>query len=156
VAGAPEASANVHGTAIALGAHAALIRGSPGSGKSDLALRCLATAPTALIPVPAMLVADDRVDIARTGGRITVTAPATIRGRLEIRGQGIATVPHAESAELVLLVDLVSKESISRYPDPAPRAELLGLSLPLLALAPFEASAPVKLLMALAQALRTP
>src|SRR5689334_23520913 len=54
-----EASENVHATAIALGGNAALIRGAPGSGKSDLALRCLAIAPTALVPCPASLVADD-------------------------------------------------------------------------------------------------
>ncbi len=39
-----------HGTAIAIGGSAALIVGKSGAGKSDLALRCLATAHEPLIP----------------------------------------------------------------------------------------------------------
>jgi serine kinase of HPr protein (carbohydrate metabolism regulator) len=150
------ASENVHGTAIALGAHAALIRGAPGTGKSDLALRCLAIAPTELVPAPAVLVADDRVDVVRAGERLTVSVPAAIRGKLEVRGQGIVTVPYAESAKLVLVVDLVAPERVERLPDPPRKAEILGLPLPLLQLAPFEAGAAVKLLVALAQTFRTP
>jgi serine kinase of HPr protein (carbohydrate metabolism regulator) len=151
-----EASENVHATAIALGGHAALIRGAPGSGKSDLALRCLAVAPTALIPCPAMLVADDRVDLARKGDRIVAEPPETIRGKIEVRGLGILTVPCVQSAEVVLVADLTALEKIERLPDPAAYTELLGLRLPLVRLAPFTASAPVKLLLALAQTLRKP
>ncbi len=150
-----DAVENHHGTAIALGANAVLIRGAPGSGKSDLALRCLAMAPTALVPSPAMLVADDRVDITRTGSRLKAAAPATIRGKIEVRGLGIVTVPCAESAALVLVAELAQPERIERFPDPAPEAELMGIRLPLLYLAPFEAAAPVKLLLALARTLRT-
>ena len=35
----------LHGTCVAFGARAALLRGAPGAGKSDLALRCLAAYP---------------------------------------------------------------------------------------------------------------
>jgi HPr kinase/phosphorylase len=153
LADAPE---NVHGTAIALGGKAALIRGAPGSGKSDLALRCLAVAPTALIPCPAALVADDRVDLRRSGDRILAEAPATIRGKLEVRGLGVLSVPSTASAELVLVADLTALEKIERLPDPPPVTELLGVRLPLIHIAPFAASAPVKLLLALAQTLRKP
>jgi serine kinase of HPr protein (carbohydrate metabolism regulator) len=149
-----------HGTAIALAGNAALIRGAPGSGKSDLALRCLAQAPTPLIGSPTLLVADDQVVIARTGERLTVEAPATIRGKLEVRGLGIVTVPCVPKAELVLIADITSPERIERLPDPAPQAELIGVRLPLLYIAPFEASAPAKLLLALVErfkrALSTP
>ena len=151
-----DAAENLHGTAIALGGNAALIRGAPGSGKSDLALRCLAVAPTALIPCPTVLVADDRVDVRRKGERLVAEAPATIRGKLEVRGLGILSVPCTGSAELVLVADLTTPDKIERLPDPAPLAELLGVRLPLLYLAPFEAAAPVKLLLALAQTLRRP
>jgi len=145
------ATENLHGTAVALAGNAALIRGAPGSGKSDLALRCLAVAPTALIPGPTQLVADDRVEITRVGERLLAAAPATIRGKLEVRGLGILNVPTVESAELVLVADLVPPEAIERFPDPKPHTELLGIRLPLLYLAPFEAAAPVKLLLALVQ-----
>lgn len=149
-----DAAENLHGTAIALGAKAVLIRGAPGSGKSDLALRCLAVAPTALIASPAMLLADDRVEVARAAGRLRATAPATIRGKLEVRGLGIVTVPFVESADLVLIAELAAPGHIERLPDPPRSTEILGVSLPLLQLAPFEASAPVKLLLALVQTLR--
>ncbi len=149
------ASENLHGTAIALGSAGALIRGAPGSGKSDLALRCLALAPTGLIAGEALLIADDRVDVAREDGRIRMTAPATIRGRIEVRGVGIMTVPHALSATLALVADLVGPEEIERMPDPELKTAILGVELPLLRLAPFEASAPVKLLLALSQFVRT-
>jgi serine kinase of HPr protein (carbohydrate metabolism regulator) len=149
-----DAAETHHGTAIALAGTAVLIRGASGSGKSDLALRCLALAPTALTAVPAMLVADDYVTVTRTGDRLVAEAPATIRGKLEVRGLGIVTVPCQESAELVLVADLVAPEQIERFPDPTPEVELGGVKLPLLHIAPFEASAPVKLLLALAERFR--
>lgn len=149
-----DAVENLHGTAIALDANAVLIRGAAGAGKSDLALRCLAMAPTALIPGPVLLVADDRVDVSRTSSGLKAAAPATIRGMLEVRGQGIVTVPYVDSAALVMVADLVAPEHVERLPDPVPQAEILGFSLPLLRLAPFEASAPAKLLLALAQTLK--
>jgi len=151
-----DAIENHHGTAIALGANAALIRGAPGSGKSDLALRCLAVAPTALVPCPTLLVADDYVQISRTGPRLVAEAPATIRGKLEVRGVGIVTVPCVASAELVLVADLVTPDRIERFPDPPPETAIMGVRLPLLYLAPFEAAAPVKLLLALVQILKRP
>jgi len=151
-----DAVENVHGTAVALGANAALIRGAPGSGKSDLALRCLVIAPTALIPCPAALVADDRVDLRRSGDRIVAEAPATIRGKLEVRGLGVLSVSCIAGAELVLVADLTRLDQIERLPDPAPVTELLGVRLPLMHIAPFTGSAPVKLLLALAQTLRKP
>lgn len=150
----PDAAKNVHATVIALGGHAALIRGAPGSGKSDLALRCLAVAPTALIPCPAALVADDRVDLTRSDDRIIAKAPETIRNKLEVRGLGLLSVPCIASADVVLVVDVAPLERIERLPDPAPSAELLGVRLPLIHIAPFTASAAIKLLLALAQTLR--
>jgi serine kinase of HPr protein (carbohydrate metabolism regulator) len=151
VADAPEAQ-TTHGTAIAMGGHAALIVGPSGAGKSDLALRCLALAPSPLLPEPARLVADDRVILSPQGGRLRASAPATIRDRLEVRGLGILEIPCVESADLVLVVELAEPAAIERLPDPPPQRAFLGVSLPVLRLAPFEASAPVKLLLALARA----
>ncbi|WP_072372867.1 hypothetical protein [Hyphomicrobium sp. NDB2Meth4] len=141
----------LHGTAVALGAAAALILGPSGSGKSDLALRCLALAPTPMLPQPPVLVADDRVFIERTGHRLRVRAPATILGQIEVRGLGIITVPHRPAADLVLAVELVARQAVERLPDPIPSWECQGIGIPLLRLAPFEASTPVKLMLALMQ-----
>jgi HPr kinase/phosphorylase len=140
-----------HGTAIAVDGRAALIVGPSGAGKSDLALRCLSLATSALMPTAAHLVADDRVLISLTDGRLSVEAPEIILGKLEVRGIGILEVPYERTAQLALIAELVAPGAVERLPDPPPTRELLGVSLPVLRLAPFEASAPVKLLLALAR-----
>lgn len=143
----------IHGTCVALGRRAALLRGPSGSGKSDLALRFLFLArrgPAALEP-PA-LVADDQVQLSRDGDRILATAPESIQGRMEVRGLGIVGVKAIAESELVLVVDLVDPREVERLPAPDAKVQLLGLDLPLLRLAPLEGSAPIKLALALARA----
>ena len=140
----------LNATAIALAGKAALIRGPSGAGKSDLALRCLAQSPTGLVPGPAALVADDYVALSAEDGRLMIRAPETLRGLLEVRGVGIVPVPVVAEAEVRLVVELVSGERVERLPDPIPRTSIIRLSLPVLRLAPFEPSSPLKLLIALA------
>jgi len=141
----------VHGTCVAFGAHAALLRGSSGSGKSDLALRFLALpADGGMAPC---LVADDQVVVEAQAGGLVVSAPDTLAGKLEVRGLGIMTLPHVTQAKLVLIVDFVASDEVPRMPpEPLPRVTLLGVSVPNLQLAPFEDSAPLKLKMALISA----
>jgi RNase adaptor protein for sRNA GlmZ degradation len=129
-----------HGTVVAFAGQGVLLRGAPGAGKSDLALR--------LIALGANLVADDQVEVAAGPDRPVATAPASIAGLIEVRGLGIRRLPHAPQAALALIVDLVAPATIERLPEPA--TELLeGRSVPRLALAPFEASTPIKILLAL-------
>jgi len=130
----------VHGTAIALGSEGILLRGPSGAGKSDFALR--------LIDQGARLVADDQTELRREGEAITMSAPATIAGQMEVRGLGIIAVASVASAPLRLVVDLMPSAEIERMP--VPRAcDYLGCRIPAVALAPFEASAPAKLRLAL-------
>jgi HPr kinase/phosphorylase len=130
----------VYGTAVALGGDGILMRGPSGSGKSDLALR--------LIDEGARLVADDVTELYRLGAELRMSAPATIAGRLEVRGLGLLSVPCVASAVLRLVVDLVPEEAIERLPEPR-HCDFDGFAVPLLALAPFAASAPAKLRLAL-------
>ncbi|MGQ0673139.1 MAG: HPr kinase/phosphorylase [Hyphomicrobium sp.] len=140
----------VHATAIAVGRRAALIRGPSGSGKSDLALRCLAVPVSGLVPRPARLVADDQCHLSRSADTITVTSPEAIRGRLEVRGLGILDVPCVAEAELALVIDLIgSAETYERLPDRSLTVEVLGLPVAWLALSAFEGSAALKVLLAL-------
>ena len=143
----------VHGTCVALGRGAALLRGPPGSGKSDLGLRFLylARRGPAALEAP-LLVADDQVRLARAGARILATSPATIRGKIEVRGIGIVEVKSIAEAELRLVVDLVWPDQVERMPELDKSVHLLGLAIPALALRPWEASAPIKLALALARA----
>lgn len=148
------ASEIVHGTAIALRRggpwRAALIRGVSGAGKSDLALRCLATSPNALISATVALVADDQVRLVCRAGSLEVSCPAALRGKLEVRGIGIIEVDSFDDvACLDLIVELVPRADVPRLPDPPLRGELLGVSLPRLVIAAHDASAPLKLLLAL-------
>jgi serine kinase of HPr protein (carbohydrate metabolism regulator) len=136
----------VYGTCLTLGTRAALLRGSSGSGKSDLALRFILEAPPT---IDAALEADDQVLVAREGDKLFARPPATIAGLIEVRGIGIVPLPYRE-AELRLLIDLVDSADIPRLPVVGEeRGELCGISLPVLRLAPFEASAPLKLRLAL-------
>jgi HPr kinase/phosphorylase len=142
----------VHGTCVTLGGHAALLRGAPGSGKSDLALRFLAL-PADGTPLPS-LVADDQVWIEAKGdGRVIVSVPETIAGKMEVRGLGLADIPFLAEASLVLVCDLVEVDQVPRMPpEPWERTTLAGVAVPVLKLCAFEASAPLKLRMALLQA----
>lgn len=137
-----------HGTCVALGARAVLLRGGSGSGKSDLALRFLALPEEdGLRP---QLVADDQVWFEAHRGGVTVTTPKALAGLIEVRGLGIQRVPFLRTARLVLICDLVSIETVPRMPpDPLERTMLAGVEVPTLRLSPFETSAPLKLKMAL-------
>jgi serine kinase of HPr protein (carbohydrate metabolism regulator) len=139
----------VHGTCVAFGRRGALLRGSPGAGKSDLALRFLAL-PAEGEATP-LLVADDQVVIAAAaGGALVATPPPALAGKIEVRGLGIMEVPFLAEAELVLVCDLVSGNDVPRMPPEAcERTTIAGVAVPSLKLAPFEASAPLKLKMAL-------
>ncbi len=138
----------VHGTTIALGSRAALIRGPSGSGKSDLALRCISLPQSSAGQLA--LIADDQTVIGRLGNTLVASAPQNIAGLLEIRGLGIVPVPFIEHATLHLIIDLVPADTmLERYPGPLKTTEILGLSVPLLHLKPFESSAAAKVLFAL-------
>jgi HPr kinase/phosphorylase len=148
-----DATELVHGTCVALGRTAALLRGPSGSGKSDLALRFLylARRGPAALEAP-ILVADDQVCLVRNDGRLLAKPPDTIRGRIEVRGVGIVEVKSLMEADLALVVDLMPATAIERLPDGKAKARLLGVELPLVGLFPWEASAPIKLAIALARA----
>ena len=118
-----------------------LIRGKPGSGKSDLAAR--------LIDQGGRLVADDRVDLAARDGALVARAPAAIAGLLEVRGIGILrTTPLAE-ATIGLVLDMVGQDDVERVPEPA-FCDYMGVAVPLLRLWPFEPSAATKVRFAVA------
>ena len=143
----------VHATAIAVGGRGVLIRGPSGAGKSDLALRCLAYGPSTFLRHPVKLVADDQVVLRNNRSQhlpsLRATAPAALRGKIEVRGVGILEVAVEDDVAIALVADLVDKGPIERYPDPWPTVELCGIQVPLIRLLPFENSAPLKIFAAL-------
>ena len=110
-----------------------LVEGASGSGKSDLALRALGEG--------FRLVADDRVMLWTSGGRLYGRAPDALRGLIEVRGLDVVRVEPVAFAEIVLIARLAVPE---RLPDPACEV-LLGVTTPRLDVAPFEATGPAKL-----------
>ncbi|OWJ66350.1 HPr kinase/phosphorylase [Inquilinus limosus] len=133
--------ATIHATCVAVDGRGVLLRGPSGSGKSDLALR--------LIDAGGRLVADDRVQLSLEGGVVVARPPAALAGLIEARGFGPIPVPFDPSAPVLLVADLKPAEAIERLPEPGTCA-YLGIRLPLVAVAPFEASAPIKLRLTLA------
>ncbi|HZG33965.1 serine kinase [Sphingopyxis sp. YF1] len=130
---------NIHATCVAAGSRGILILGASGQGKSDLALR--------LIDRGARLVADDRCDIWHERGRLWCRPPENLAGRIEVRGIGIVEQPHVAPVPLALAVRLSNRPE--RMP-PANQAEMVaGHALPAVLVAGFEASAPIKVMLAL-------
>jgi serine kinase of HPr protein (carbohydrate metabolism regulator) len=118
-----------------------LIEGRSGAGKSDLALRAL--------DLGFRLVADDRTLVFHSGGRAFGRAPAPLAGLIEARGLGVCVERRLAYCPLALVVRCAgAPQEPERLPDPL-WTEILGVSLPVLSLWPFEASAPAKLRRAL-------
>ena len=134
------ASQTVHATAIALAGKAVLLRGAPGSGKSDLALR--------LVEEGAALIADDQTRLSRRGGELWAQAPAALKDLMEVRGIGIVRMHALTEAPVALLIDLVAEAEMERLPEPQEES-LLGVLLPRLKLHAAAASAPAKVRLAM-------
>ena len=134
-----------HATAVACDGVAVLLRGPSGSGKSDLALR--------LIDAGWLLVSDDQTMLEARDGQLLASPPATISGKIEVRGLGLRDVPALSEAPVVLLVDLVPAAEIERLPEPQEEA-LCGVAVPRFAVDPFTVSAVAKLRHALQESCR--
>ena len=130
----------IHGTVVALDGRAVLLLGPSGSGKSDLALR--------LIGSGWMLVADDRVVLSRRSEVLVAAPPPSLAGLIEARGLGLCRMPFLDEAEVALAVRLVAQDAVERLPEAAFET-LLGVSIPLINLVSWEASAPTKVHLAL-------
>ncbi|BAV65882.1 HPr kinase [Sphingobium cloacae] len=133
------ASQTLHATSVAIGGRAVLLQGPSGAGKSDLALR--------LIDRGAVLVSDDYTILTAEGGRLIASAPATIAGRMEVRGIGVVDMPHRDGAPVALIAHL--GEGTERLPVEGESRRLAGIDIPLVHIAALEASAPVKVELAL-------
>ena len=132
-------SETLHASCVAIGEHAVLIEGRSGAGKSDLALR--------LIDRGAALVSDDYTVLMRSARKLLATPPATIAGKIEVRGLGIVDMPYRDRVAVVLLVELV--DEVERMP-PEPQTRLIaGIDVPVVTINGHDASGPIKVELAL-------
>jgi serine kinase of HPr protein (carbohydrate metabolism regulator) len=122
---------------VAGGWRGALIQGPSGIGKSDLALRALEEG--------FRLVADDRVVVFVSAGRLFGRAPTSIHGLIEVRGLGVVPQVALRLAPISLAVRCKpTPDSVDRLPEP--RAEsLLGCDVPVFEVWPLEHTAPAKI-----------
>jgi serine kinase of HPr protein (carbohydrate metabolism regulator) len=134
-------SETLHASCVAIDGRAVLIEGRSGSGKSDLALR--------LIDRGAKLVSDDYTVLVRERDRLLAQPPGTIAGRIEVRGIGLVDMPYAERVPVALVVSLA--DHVERLPEEGNTRPIAGIAVPMVALDGHEASAPVKVGLALAR-----
>jgi len=134
-------SETLHASCVAIAGRGVLIEGLSGSGKSDLALR--------LIDRGARLVSDDYTMVRRIENHLVGAGPANIAGLIEVRGLGLVAMPYDADVRIVMIVNLDTP--VERMPQPGTSRVLAGVSVPVVALAPFESSAPIKVELALKQ-----
>ena len=103
-----------------------LVRGPSGAGKSSLALQ--------LMQQGWRLVADDRVVVWRSGGRLFGRAPDSLFGLIEARGVGVHRVAALAWTEVRQVIDAAEPEKeAARMPEPC-HVAIDGVSLPRLEL----------------------
>jgi serine kinase of HPr protein (carbohydrate metabolism regulator) len=115
----------------------ALIQGPSGSGKSDLALRAL--------DCGFRLVADDRVVVFVSAGRLFGRAPPSIHGLIEVRGLGVVREAALGLAPITLSVRCKpAPDAVERLPELSSES-LLGHVVPVFEVWPLEHTAPAKI-----------
>lgn len=134
-------SETLHASCVAKAGRAILILGRSGAGKSDLALR--------LIDRGAELVSDDYTIVRRAEGRLVASAPDNLAGKIEVRGIGIIEIGAVRDVPLAIGIRLDTE--IVRMPEQREQMLIAGLRLPVVAVNGLEASAAVKVEVALAQ-----
>lgn len=121
-------AARIHASCVVIGEAGVLIRGPSGAGKSTMARRLIDAARGR--GSFARLVADDRVLLFPMRDRVVARPHEAVRGLIEIRGIGLATMPFEGGAVLRLVVD-PSDGDPPRLPAAADDAtEIAGVLLP--------------------------
>ncbi len=119
----------------------ALIQGPSGSGKSDLMLRGIDRGGS--------LVADDRVLVWASGGRLYGRAPDTLKGLIEARGLDVLPMPTVPFAEIAISVHCVPLGAEIERVHGHQTETIAGVEIPMLRLRALEPSAPAKLVLAM-------
>jgi HPr kinase/phosphorylase len=134
----------IHATAVSIKGNGIVLCGDSGAGKSDLGLR--------MIDRGARLVADDRCDLNMVDDQLIASCPQTIFGLMEVRGIGILRFECEGAAPVRLIVELCDASDIERLPEQRMNKKY-GIEIPTIRIAPFEASAATKIIVALGHVL---
>lgn len=131
---------HIQATCISIDGRGVILRGPPGSGKSDLALR--------LVDEGARLVADDLCALVFEKPHVVAVPPKHFPGCIEVRGLGILPVPSSGPVPIFLVCDLVPKGESERLPD-TDYLELCTVAIRLIRADPFQVSTPARIRLAL-------
>jgi serine kinase of HPr protein (carbohydrate metabolism regulator) len=134
----------IHASAVLVGAKAALIRGPAGSGKSRLVWDLITASAQGILPF-GRLIGDDRIHIESRSGQLLVRPAPALAGMLEVHGLGIRRIAFEPVAVVGLIVDLAAEDA-GRHPEPkAAIAQIAGVTMPRLAVAPGMVALPLVL-----------
>lgn len=134
----------MHASCVAIYDVGILFTGPSGSGKSDLALR--------LIDRGARLIGDDQIHLKRQGNAIMLEPVQSLTGKIEVRSLGIYAVDYVRNVPLICEFQLSQK--VDRFPLDRQSTIIFGLPVPSIKLLAYEASAPIKVEMAVRQLLQ--
>jgi serine kinase of HPr protein (carbohydrate metabolism regulator) len=132
-------SETLHASTVSIDGRAVMLSGTSGAGKSDLALR--------LIDRGALLVSDDYTVVRRVDGALRAAPPATIAGKIEVRGIGVVEMDYVTDIPVALLVDLADR--VDRLPMGNATRDIAGVKVPVVRLPALEPSSPIKVEIAL-------
>jgi HPr kinase/phosphorylase len=150
-------STSIHATTVSLNGRGVLIRGVPGSGKSELALRLIDQPGQGVgdVPLKGVLVSDDQTILTAREGAVWATAPGSLQGLLEVRGIGLVHLPFVDEVEVALVVDLLQAGSFERLPEVEELfADLEGVRVARIPLDKAQPAAPAIIRMALTAPLK--
>jgi HPr kinase/phosphorylase len=136
---------NIHATTVAIAGRGILIRGKPGSGKSELALRLIDAAGFGAgeAPLRATLVADDQTMLRVDNNKLLASPPKSLAGLIELRGQGLLHLPFLPEVPVDLVVDLREAAEIERLPEEhLLTCQIAGVTVPRIALDQTQPAAP--------------
>lgn len=119
----------MHASLIAYQGMGILITGPSGSFKTTLAIEAM--------QLGAKFIADDRVQFTLISGMLMGGPPKGMQGVLEIRGVGLFRLPDTATQQVIhCVIDLSDPQSIERLPATQLKTEILGISVPMMRMAP--------------------
>ncbi len=125
--GDPKIGTNHHCTVVSLNGIGVMLTGASGSGKTSLAFSLIES----MRPREGrgLLVADDQTILVPENGVLLATAPPTIKGKAEVYGLGVVTMPSCDEVQIRIVAQLLPAMEIERLPNSS-EISFAGIDIP--------------------------